>query len=428
MEFVNRLKELQIISDTYNNDAALLVIYGRRRIGKTRLLRYWGESQSFVYSQAVEGAETLQIDQLYQDLKHLVPHSLLPRSWPELLAFLALIPKKTMLVIDEFPYLAATNASLPSLLQKWLEQTRPDHLTLVLMGSSQRLMYNTFLAHDAPLYQRAARVIRLRPLNFKHFMKAVFADKIESRAGFRAYSMLGGVPKYWAYVRPQHVDPVVLAEELFFDEDGPLRDEPFHLLKDESISGTMPLSILQSIGEGDSKPSDIAKRLAMKQTSLSWSLKLLTDSYFVRREVPFGESEQNAKKTWYGIDDPMLAFWFRVFSPHRSRWFTYPHVKKQKLIDDHCSLVLENLYRQRFPGAKAYWEGSDIEIDCIRPIEGPEEIAVEVLKWRALGPDDKLRYSIELKNKFLRSKLAARYPRASFQVLDGKDALQVISE
>jgi AAA+ ATPase superfamily predicted ATPase len=426
VNFVNRLKELDILSQAYDKNAALIVIYGRRRIGKTRLIRHWGREQSFIYTQAVEGAEILQIDQIYQDLRHLVPHPIVPRTWPELLGFLSLIPGKTMLVIDEFPYLVAGNPSVPSLLQKWLEQNRPDHLTLVLMGSSQRMMHDTFLSHEAPLYQRASRILKLRPLSFRHFLQAVLPKNTDLRLAFRLFSMTGGVPKYWSHLNPAKTEAIAVAEEFYFEDDGIFRDEPYQLLKDEFITGTMPLSILQAIGQGDSKPSDIARRLSLKQTSLSWSLKLLTDSFLVRREVPFGEAEANAKKTLYSIDDPALAFWFHVFSPHRSRWFTYAEAKKQKLIDEHCASMLERLYREKHPGAMRYWEGSDIEIDCIRPVDGPAGIIVEELKWRPLSREEMLRTLGELKSRFGRSKLADKYPQAELRVVDGDEALQVI--
>jgi hypothetical protein len=128
----------------------LLVLYGRRRIGKTRLLRHWLNARGGLYSQAIEAQRDLQIQQVFADLRPRLETQLTPKTWPELLEILALQKRRWALCLDEFPYLTAVDATLPSQLQRWVDHSLPDGCLLILSGSGTRMMHDMFL-------QRAAR-------------------------------------------------------------------------------------------------------------------------------------------------------------------------------------------------------------------------------------------------------------------------------
>ena len=102
------------------------------------------------------------------------------------------------------------------------------------------------------------------------------------------------------------------------------------------------LSLLEVIGRGAEKPSEMASRLGTVQTNLSRLLQQLLDASVLTREIPFGESARSTKKTRYRIQDPTLRFWFRVYSPHRTRWQRYSKTEKTKLLHDHASTVFED--------------------------------------------------------------------------------------
>src|SRR5208283_1258687 len=126
---------------------------------------------------------------------------------------------------------------------------------------------------------------------------------------------------------------------LFFGRSAFLEDEPLRILRDESIAGMTAQSVLEAVGRGAEKPSEIAARLGTAQTNLGRTFQQLLDASILAREIPFGESLRSTKKSRYRIQDPALRFWFRVYSPHRTRWMHYNQAEKLKLLHDHASTV-----------------------------------------------------------------------------------------
>jgi AAA+ ATPase superfamily predicted ATPase len=147
-------------------------------------------------------------------------------------------------------------------------------------------------------------------------------------------------------------------------------------------------------------------------------LQQLLDASVLARELPFGESVRSTKKTLYRIQDPTMRFWFRVFSPHQSRWRTYPAVEKRKLIHDHAAAVFEDFCRARFPGAQRYWE-SDVELDLVAPDpDDRQRLLVAEVKWRRLTVADRREVLRQLESKWARCSLRARHPKVRLEVLD----------
>jgi uncharacterized protein len=159
---------------------------------------------------------------------------------------------------------------------------------------------------------------------------------------------------------------VTLAEALYFDFAPYMEQEPQRILLDEGVSGVNAIAMLEAVGRGAERPSQIAARLGTAQTNLSRVLQQLLDTSTLARELPFGESMRSTKKTLYRIQDPTIRFWFRVYSPHQSLWRTYTDEHKRKLIHDHAATVFEDFCRARFPGSQRYWE-QNIELDLVAP-------------------------------------------------------------
>jgi AAA+ ATPase superfamily predicted ATPase len=147
-------------------------------------------------------------------------------------------------------------------------------------------------------------------------------------------------------------------------------------------------------------------------------LQQLLDVSILTRELPFGESVRSTKRTLYRIQDPTMRFWFRVFSPHQSRWSTYAATDKRTLIHEHAASVFEDVCRARFPGAHRYWEG-DIELDLVAPDPGGSEgLVVAEVKWRRLSAAERKKVLGELESKWSRCSLRTRHPNVRFDVLD----------
>ena len=415
LDFVDREAELREL-DKAAKQGGLLVVYGRRRVGKTRLLGRWLQARDGLYSQAIEAQRDLQLQQVFQDLSGRLETQLVPKTWPELLEILALQKRRWILCLDEFPYLTAVDASLPSQLQKWLDHSLPRGCLLILAGSSTRMMHDLFLHRAAPLYGRAAKLLHVQPMSYAAFCRAC-GQEASDLESFEKFACVGGIPKYWEFVEAGE-DVVALAESLYFDFAPYMEQEPQRILRDEGVIGLNAVAALEAVGRGAERPSEIAARLGTAQTNLSRLLQQLLDASILTRELPFGESVRSTKKTFYRIHDPTMRFWFRVYSPHQSLWRTYTAAKKRKLIHDHAATVFEDFCRARFPGAQRYWE-RDVELDLVAPDpdDGKRLLAVEV-KWRRLSAAERKNTLRQLESKWSRCSLRARYPRVRLEVLD----------
>ena len=418
LSFVNRKAELKEL-DEAAAVGGLLVFFGRRRVGKTRLLAHWLARHGGLYSQAIESASEIQLDQTYRDLQPQLTTAVTPKSWTELLEVLRLQKKKRwILCLDEFPYLVNSDPSLPSVLQRWLDHSQPKQALLLLSGSSTRMMNDLFLNRSAPLYGRARKLVHVRPMSYTAFCGACGLNPADTES-FTRFSVVGGVPKYWEFVDPK-ASALDLAEALFFGFAPYLDQEPARILRDEGISGLNALSLLEAIGRGAEKPSEMAARLGTAQTNLSRLLQQLLDASILERELPFGESVRSTKRTHYRIQDPALRFWFRVYSPHRSRWHDYSVQEKKKLLHDHASTVFEDFCRQQFIDASRYWEGN-LEFDLVRSERrdnAQQTLVVSEVKWTALTAVDRRQIQKQLENTWQRSALRHRHPNVAFEVLD----------
>ena len=415
LAFTNRVQELEEL-DASARVGGLVVLFGRRRVGKTRLLTHWLEKRSGFYSQAIEAAVPMQIEQTVRDIGSALPQGIQPKTWMEFFELLRYGPAGTVLCLDEFPYLVASDPSLPSVVQRWLDHHRPEGFTLVLSGSSTGAMNDCFLNRSAPLYQRARKLIHLEPMDYAAFCRACGLDR-SSKESFTLYALVGGIPKYWEFVEAG-ATALDLAEELFFGRSAFLEDEPVRILREERIAGLTPLSVLEAVGRGASKTSEIAARLGTAQTNLGRTLQQLLDASLLEREIPFGESLRTTKKTLYHIGDPALRFWFRVYSPHRSLWHRLTIEEKTKLLHDHAATVFEDYCRSRHPDAARYWEAG-AEFDFLR--KDGDGVVVSEVKFEKLTAAEKTGLKKQLAEKWKSSAAAHRYPRATFEILDASE-------
>ena len=412
--FVNREPELLEL-DNAEKHGGLVVVYGRRRVGKTRLLSHWLRQREGLYSQAIEAQRDQQIQQVFQDIRQRLETRLVPKSWPELLELLSLQKRPWAFCLDEFPYLTAVDDSLPSQLQKWLDHSIPRGCLMILAGSSTRMMNAAFLNRGAPLYGRARKLLHVRPMDYSAFCRACGKEAAEPES-FEQFACVGGIPKYWEFVEPGQ-DATGLAEELYFGFAPYMEQEPQRILRDESVTGLNAVSVLEAVGRGAERPSEIAARMGTAQTNLSRLLQQLLDASILIRELPYGESVRSTKKVLYRIEDPTLRFWFRVYSPHQSLWQTYPAPAKQKLIHDHAATVFEDFCRARYPGAGRFWE-SGVELDCVAPDPDGSGLLVAEVKFRPLSAAARKNVLRQLEAKWERCSLRARHAKVRFEVLD----------
>jgi AAA+ ATPase superfamily predicted ATPase len=412
LPFTNRTDELKEL-EAAAKAGGLLVVFGRRRVGKTRLLTHWLKPKQGLYSQAIEAAIPIQVEQVMRDIGPALNTNITPKNWTELLELFSLQNGHAILCLDEFPYLVASDPSLPSVLQRWLDHQRPKPFTLVLAGSSTRAMNDCFLNRAAPLYQRARKLLHVAPMTYHAFCEACGLKPGEQES-FTRFALVGGIPKYWEFVEPR-ATALDLAEELFFGRSAFLEDEPARTLRDENIAGLTALSVLEAVGRGAEKPSEIAARLGTAQTNLGRTFQQLLDASVLARELPFGESLRSTKKTRYRIQDPALRFWFQVYSPHRTRWAAYGREERQKLIHDHAATVFEDFCRAQHPEAARYWE-ANVEFDYVRDERG--RAVVSEVKFKRLSARECRQLEQHVAASWQQSALSRRFRDVSFEIVD----------
>lgn len=318
LQFLDRSREFRRLRQAWATPpAGLVCVYGRRRLGKSRLLREALEGKTSVYFVADQRDAALQRRALARQISSLLPgfHEVEYPSWEVLLEhWERRAPAGAILVLDELPYLVASAAELPSMLQSWVD--RPARRThVVLCGSSQRMMHSLVLDGTSPLYGRAREALRVGPLPFEALVQAF---RVTPTVAVEHHAVWGGVPRYWE-MAVEHASRSEAIASLVLDPLGPLHREPDRLLADEQRDVARPASILSLIGAGCHRLSEIGGRLGIPGTALSRPLALLQELGLVRRELPFGSSLRDSKRTYYVLADSFLRFWYRFVEPNRSR-------------------------------------------------------------------------------------------------------------
>ena len=399
LPFLNRRQEIErLIQFAGRTTGSLAVVYGRRRCGKSRLLVEGIPQVQLVYHLADEREPVLQRAALASSIARVKPgfnqvhypdwNSLFQRWWQE-------APAGAVLAIDEFPALVMRDPALSSLLQGYVDQRPAASCHLLICGSSQRLMQGLVLDRTAPLYGRAAEIMRIRPLPPGWICEGLNCTGIEA---IEAYSVWGGIPRHWELAR-EFPDLATALQRLVFDPLGVLHDEPNTLLLDDLRDSSQASSLLQLVGQGCHRLSEIAARLGKTSGELVRPMQRLLELELLSKELPFDSMEKDSKKTTYRIADPFLAFWFRYVAPHRSwlaeRLGSQVWAKIQQDFPAYVGEHWEKLARWSVPhlslscgpwGPARRWWGSGanrrpLEIDVVaRNFEG-SHLLVGSVKW-----------------------------------------------
>ena len=422
--FVNRESELASLDECQTRGGGLIVLYGRRRVGKTALLRHWLDQRKSSYSQAIEGHPLLQVEQISNDIAETLGFPILPKNWTDFFNLLKKTAGSWIICIDEFQYLAEASPELPSMVQKFVDHSLPKGSTLILAGSSQSLMHGLVTDSSQPLYGRSELTMKIAPMGYKYFCEALDL-KSKDQNSLALYTLTGGLPRYWKFLeRLPSLDPIKVAEALYFESGSVMEDEPDRILKDEGAIGNMARSILECIGRGSHKISEIGGRLGQPSTNLSRPIKLLVDLGFVHKDTPFGANERDSKMSFYRLADPALLFWFSTFSPMRSRWNILATNEKLEAIHKHAGGVLEKLIRDQYQNAKRYWE-SDFEWDFVRG-QRKNHIIISEVKFGRVSDRDRTRIIKNIESQFNRSSLRKKYKLHSIEVIDSLDAIELL--
>ena len=404
--FVDRQQEMETLQREYARDgSALVVLYGRRRVGKTTLISQFIRDKKALFFLASEESEAQNRLAFQQKTAEFLNSDLLKnvevKSWDVL--FKAIMDEdfetKPVIVLDEFQYLGRANPAFPSVFQRiWEEILKERQVMVILCGSLISMMESQTLAYGSPLYGRRTAQIRLKQIPFGYY-HAFFPDK-SRRELIEMYAVTGGVPKY-IELFSQSTDIYTAIDQCILNRSGYLYDEPYFLLQQEVSEVGSYFSIIKAIAAGNTKLSAIAGVLEVKSTSLTRYLKTLMDLDILEREVPVTEEHpEKSKKGLYKIKDNYLRFWFAFVYPNMSfiesghSGIVLDKIRKS-LVRNHIAFVYEDVCRERmwemntqgtwpfyFSKLGRYWDSKEeIDIAAIDP-EGRNLILGECKYWQ----------------------------------------------
>lgn len=323
-QFVNREAELAQLNSCYESaDAEFIVLYGRRRLGKSELVRRSiADRDDAVYYQAIESTPENQLEQFVDAVTSRFPSlDKLRQDWETLLE--ALGDQDAIVIIDEFPFLIEADDSLPSRLQRvWDTHLQDTSITLVLVGSSISVMEEKVLAGGSPLYGRRTATIDLQPLAVNDITS--FFPQYDAETAVKTWAIYGGTPFYLQTIDPEqslgeNVQQSILSEQ------GLLYSEPEFLLRTELRQPNTYFSVLRAIAHGRRTPNEIAGMAGVESQSLSTYLQKLRRLRLVERHIPVTASPTSSKRGRYRLAAPLFRFWFR---------FVYGNQDQLRLLGD----------------------------------------------------------------------------------------------
>lgn len=311
MTFLRRMQE--------RTGAGLLLVFGRRRIGKTSLLRYWAENSSlpFTYWAAEKEPALIQRRKLFAGLFSGRGPETRFDAWSDCFAATADVigQRRYILILDELPYAEEADPSVLSALQHaWDRHFKASQVILVLCGSHVNVM-ERLLNRQSPLYGRFSGQWHLRALPFGALR--LFGPGWSPEERVAIYATVGGVPAYLEWLRPElsysdNLRDVLLAPGSMFTA------EPEFLLYDEVREPRNYLAILRAIGGGAHTLAELQRDTTLDKSALTVYLTRLQELYLVERRVPVTIAPQDRHRSRMGryhLCDPYFRFYFRFLAP-----------------------------------------------------------------------------------------------------------------
>lgn len=418
--FRDREKEMTALGEMYSKRGGqLLLMFGRRRVGKSRLLREFAGDKRVLFYQASTEGEAAQVEKFSSLLAELLGDSPPEHftGWgPALERLIRRITQekgKRLVILDEFQNIVNQNPAVPSIIQAlWDEVGESSPIMMVLCGSIISEL-DRLRKGSQPLYGRFTGVMRIRPFSFKEASLFLHGKDLGQKVSF--YGVLGGMPTYlnlagsydniWHLIEREILDPMkILYEEV------PL------LLSQELREPAKFMNILSLVARGITRPAQIGAEMQMSSTVLSHYLAQLVEMELLDRQVPVTEkSPEKSRKGAYEIKDNFLRFWFRFLFPYKNLVEVGETKRVLDIIkrdfDTFIGPVAEEVVRRavgeaningalpaRFENIGRYWNKRD-EIDICGLPEKKGPYLWGECRWRnkKMGPDvyDALKKKVE---------------------------------
>lgn len=384
MQFIDREKELEELENAMKREKAMVILYGRRRVGKTSLVKKFIENKDAIYLYIPLQSEGAMLRYLTETLYRYTGNPLLKspfQSFRDLMEYLASLNK--VLVLDEFQRLEKIEGAVSIIQDIW---DSSGHLRLILTGSSIGMVHSLALSGDAPLFGRRTMDMKLRPLR----PEAIYCITGDVEKSINFYSVFGGTPAYlqeidWKRSLEWNISRLILRK------GAPLYSEPEYLIRSETRDASTYLSVLKYISMGKQSLGELSDVLGMERNRVSFYLSVLErEMDLIRKDVPVTEDPRKSRKGRYRITDPFFSFWFRYVFQYRSE---LEMEKKEYVMDiirkemkSNTGRYAESIIHQ-YVGAEymrvgSWWNRKGDEIDIVAINEKKKEILFGEVKWR----------------------------------------------
>ncbi|MBP3544334.1 MAG: ATP-binding protein [Lachnospiraceae bacterium] len=403
--FIGRENELKALGNRYKSDKfEFVVIYGRRRVGKTALINQFIGDKKSIYFMGVESNMKQNLENFSKSIIEFCSGVEAETSFASFQAALEFVfqlaeKERIILVIDEYPYVARSSKSLASTLQLLIDKYKDtSKLMLILCGSSMSYMEDHVLAYKAPLYGRRTAQMKIQPFDFEESCQYLQNLSDEDKA--LIYGIVGGTPQYLLQMN----DKLSVEENIkntYLNPVSFLYEEPINLLKQEVREPAIYTAIITAIATGYSRMSEISTKVGEYSNVCSNYIKNLINLGIVQKETPYGEKA--SKKSIYSIEDNMFYFWYRFVLDNMSiiargaSDLVYKRIEPQ--LSNYMGRVFEEICKQylwkqllagntpiEFNSLGRWWgndpiQRSQAEIDIMGEQDADSAIFAEC-KWR----------------------------------------------
>lgn len=318
--FIGRDKELGALNKLYKSDKfEFVVIYGRRRVGKTALINQFIDDKKSIYFMGIESNEKQNLENFSKSIIEFSSGIETETSFASFqvaleYAFKLAENERVVLTIDEYPYVARSSKSLASTLQLLIDKYKDtSKLMLILCGSSMSYMEDHVLAYKAPLYGRRTAQMKILPFDFEE--SCCYFNNLSDEDKALIYGIVGGTPQYLL----QMSDQISVEENIkntYLNPMSFLYEEPLNLLKQEVREPAIYNAIITAIATGHSRMSEISSKVGEDTNVCSNYIKNLINLGIIQKEIPYGENA--SKKSIYSIEDNMFYFWYRFVLDNNS--------------------------------------------------------------------------------------------------------------
>ena len=429
--FIDREEELKFLNNRCKNpEAQLIIIYGRRRTGKTELIKEFVKDKNSIYFLCDKTTEKENLYNLARIVGQKFNNIILAENgFRDFYQFFDLLKeslKETLkkskynniiIAIDEFPYLCSSNDAIASIFQKgWDEILKELPVFLILCGSSISMMLKETVNYSAPLYGRKTGQVFLKPIGFYDAWNFFF--KLDFSRFLNIYAVCGGIPFYLKQFKQSKPFTENLADNVF-NKNSVLYNEGEIILSEELSELRIYFAILKALSLGKTKFGEIINYTGVTKTSMHKYLYVLQELQIIHKEVPVTEKNpEKSRKGIYKITDPFFSFWFKFVFPFKSelemgyldKVFKYFNENFQSTLtlvyQNLCCEILRSRLKNvfQFNRIGRWWDvigKKQYEIDMVAIDEENNQILFGEAKWSNKKIGINILESLKEKSKFL---------------------------